>query len=291
MEAMKAVPSATDPSKSQYQSLEAWLANDDKTKNTTVEELIIPPISASDHDIFAFFAGVPAIFFMFGTDFKKHKYPQQKQYPTYHTSFDTFYLVDKFLDPGFSIHKSCSQLGMHMMLQMAESALLPLATRHFVAEVKKGIKDFEKKGNAKKLRDAGLDEPYKTLNASINEFAAASHMWTMRKNAMQRWSMLADDPMKARMLNDQIMKFERLWIMPKGLPGRENIRHAIFSPPQHGGPQFLPGISDLLHELHEAGTKDTKEYAEKLLELRKHLSDLMIMFRQAASWLQPFDQL
>ena len=289
MEAMKAVPSATDPSKSQYQSLEAWLANDDKTKNTTVEELIIPPISASDHDIFAFFAGVPAIFFMFGTDFKKHKYPQQKQYPTYHTSFDTFYLVDKFLDPGFSIHKSCSQLGMHMMLQMAESALLPLATRHFVAEVKNGLKDFEKKGTAKKLKDAGLGEPYKTLLASIKKFTSASHMWKMRRDEMQvRGRYAGYDPLKARMLNDQIMKLERLWIMPKGLPGRENIRHAIFGPPQHGGPQFLPGISDLLHE---AGTKDTKEYAEKLLELRKHLSDLMIMFRQAASWLQPFGHL
>ena len=266
------------------------MANDDKTKNTTVEELIIPPISASDHDIFAFFAGVPAIFFMFGTDFQKHKYPQQKQYPTYHTSFDTFYLVDKFLDPGFSIHKSCSQLGMHMMLQMAESALLPLATRHFVAEVKKGIKDFEKKGTAKKLRDAGLDEPYKTLNASINEFAAASHMWTMRKNAMQRWSMLADDPLKARMINDQIMKFERVWILPKGLPGRESIRHAIFSPAKfnaYGGAAF-PGISDLLHEVDKL---EEKERDERFLELRKHLSDLMILFRQAASWLQPFDQL
>ena len=284
---MKAVPSTTDPSQSQYQFLEAWLANDTKTNETTVEQHVKLLVPGSDHNNFAFYAGVPAVFFMFGTD--SQIYPPRPYYPTYHTGFETFYLVDKILDPHFSLHKSCSQLGMHMMLQMAESALLPLATRHFVAEVKKGIKDFEKKGNAKKLRDAGLDEPYKTLNASINEFAAASHMWTMRKNAMQRWSMLADDPLKARMINDQIMKLERLWIMPKGLPGRENIRHAIFSPPQHGGAQFLPGISDLLHELHEAGTKDTKK--EKLLELRKHLSDLMIMFRQAASWLQPFGHL
>ena len=99
-----------------------------------------------------------------------------------------------------------------------------------------------------------------------------------------------EDPLKARMVNDQIMKFERVWIMPKGLPGRDSIRHAIFSPAKHnlyGGAAF-PGISDLLHGLDEL---ETEERAERLLELRKHLSDLMILFSQAASWLQPFDHL
>ena len=99
-----------------------------------------------------------------------------------------------------------------------------------------------------------------------------------------------DDPLKARMINDQIMKFERVWIMPKGLPGRETIRHAIFSPAKfnaYGGAAF-PGISDLLHEVDKL---EEKERTERFLELRKHLSDLMILFRQAASWLQPFDHL
>ena len=99
-----------------------------------------------------------------------------------------------------------------------------------------------------------------------------------------------DDPLKARMINDQIMKFERLWILPKGLPGRGAIRHAIFSPAKfnlYGGAAF-PGISDLLHELQKL---EGEERASKLLELRKHLSDLMILFKQASSWLQPFNHL
>merc|ERR1712037_9674 len=96
--------------------------------------------------------------------------------------------------------------------------------------------------------------------------------------------------LKARMPNDQIMKFERVWIMPRGLPGREEIRHAIFSPAKHNlyGGAALPGISDLLYGVEEL---EEQERAERLLELRKHLSDLMILFKQAASWLQPFDHL
>ena len=175
------------------------------------------------------------------------------------------------------------------MLQLAESALLPFATRHFVAEVEKGIVGLEKAGAVQQLRDDGLSEPYETLVASIKEFTTASVSWAERRKDMQMSGQL-DDPLKARMVNDQIMKFERVWIMPKGLPGRDEIRHAIFSPAKHnmyGGAAF-PGIGDLLYGLDELGRE---ERAERLLELRKHLSDLMILFSQAASWLQPFDHL
>ena len=50
----------------------------------------------------------------------------------------------------------------------------------------------------------------------------------------------------------------------------------------------FPGILDLLHDYEEL--KD-EERVERVLELRRHLSDLMILFRQAAAWLQPFDKI
>ena len=288
VEAIKAVPSTFDPSQSYYEFLEGYLAKGEKTKEMSVEEYVGILGSGSDHHEFAFFAGVPGLFFAFEMD--NQKYPKVGfPYPTYHTGFETFHLMDKILDPGFVLHKSCSQLGMHMMLQLAESVLLPLATKHFVAEVEKGILGLEKAGAVQQLRDGGLGEPYETLVASIREFTSASRSWSERREEMQVSGQL-DDPLKARMLNDQIMKFERVWIMPRGLPGREEIRHAIFSPAKHNlyGGAALPGISDLLYGVEEL---EEQERAERLLELRKHLSDLMILFKQAASWLQPFDHL
>lgn len=56
--------------------------------------------SGTDHAAFAFVAGVPAININFKLDYKK--YPQVGTYPPYHTGYDTFYLVDKILDPGKS---------------------------------------------------------------------------------------------------------------------------------------------------------------------------------------------
>ena len=64
--------------------------------------------SGSDHAPFAFYANIPAINLRFKDDTKK--YPGVGQYPTYHTGYETFYLMDKLIDPGFKIHKTCAQV-------------------------------------------------------------------------------------------------------------------------------------------------------------------------------------
>ena len=48
-----------------------------------------------------------------------------------------------------------------------------------------------------------------------------------------------------------------------------------------GGAAF-PGISDLLHEVEKLNEVENQE---RFKQIRKHLSDLMIVLRQAASWL------
>ena len=56
--------------------------------------------SGSDHTAFAFFAGVPSIMYSYG----------KWGYPTYHTGFETFHLMDKMVDPGFWAAKNTSEL-------------------------------------------------------------------------------------------------------------------------------------------------------------------------------------
>ena len=211
VEAMKAVPSTFDPSESYYKFLEGWLAKGNDTKNTSVEDYIKLLGSGSDHHAFVFYAGVPGIYYWFFTDEQKYS---KGWYPAYHTGFETFYLMDKVLDPGFALHKSCTQITMHMMLQLSESALLPFATQHFVAAVKNGVASLEEEGKVKVLQDAGLGKPYDVLLEAIEELAAACISWSKRKEEMVKSGEL-NDPIEARMLNDQIMKFERVWILPQ----------------------------------------------------------------------------
>jgi N-acetylated-alpha-linked acidic dipeptidase len=66
------------------------------------------PGSGSDHAPFAFYANIPAIKLGFKHD--KQIYKGLVTYPTYHTGYETFYLMDKLVDPGFKIHKTCAQV-------------------------------------------------------------------------------------------------------------------------------------------------------------------------------------
>ena len=40
------------------------------------------------------------------------KYKGVGQYPTYHTGYETFHLMDEIIDPGFKIHRTCAQVNL-----------------------------------------------------------------------------------------------------------------------------------------------------------------------------------
>ena len=81
-----------------------------------------------------------------------------------------------------------------------------------------------------------------------------------------------------------------LWSLYKGLPGRPLERNAIFAPAKYNsyaGSAF-PGIADLLHEIDDLEI-EAKEARWK--ELRRHVSDLMIMIQEAARFLSPVEKI
>ena len=61
-----------------------------------------------DHAGFAFCAGIPAINLGFKVD---KKVEGAWFYPPYHTGYDTFYLVDKIIDPGNNSSKFLRHLN------------------------------------------------------------------------------------------------------------------------------------------------------------------------------------
>merc|ERR1719300_721216 len=90
--------------------------------------------------------------------------------------------------------------------------------------------------------------------------------------------------LKIRMLNDKMMLLERIFLIPSGLPGRPIYRHLLFSPAKFNAyaGSVLPGLRDLTHGFEKL---EEDQKLKKVDEVKKHLSDLMIVFRQAANWL------
>ena len=278
VEAIKNVASSKDPKKSYYEFLEERLDE----KHGTVEDLVKITGSGSDHAPFSFYAGIPALYFSFKVD--KKKYPGVAfPYPTYHTGFETFHLMDKVVDPGFKIHKTCTQLGLHMLLNLAESKIMPLNPHHIGKELDKGVSSLIKENVTVKLTELGMEKPWKLVQESIEEFKIAVRKWSEKKEKCTKGNKKIN-PYEMRSLNDQIMLLERTFLLDGGLEGRSYHRHILFSPQKfniYGGAAF-PGISDLLHNIDHLHEENLEQ---RLKELKKHLSDIMIKMKQASSWL------
>eukprot|EP00092_Neocalanus_flemingeri_P089241 GFUD01112903.1.p1 GENE.GFUD01112903.1~~GFUD01112903.1.p1 ORF type:complete len:755 (-),score=192.43 GFUD01112903.1:119-2383(-) len=281
VEAIKNVPSTKDKSKTYYQFLKEYYKNDEKPVDN-IEDKIKILGAGSDHAPFAYYAGVPALYYSFDVD--TQKYPGVKAgYPMYHTGYETFYLMDQLLDPGFKLHKTCSQLSLHMILQLVQSSILPFNPTHIIKELEKAIDAMEEKNVTKTIKDNGAGQAFDLMTESLNGFKLSVNKWTEMRKEIENTGAL-DDLFSQRILNDQIMLLERTFLLPQGLPGRHNYRHALFSPAKfdsYSGAAF-PGIGDLLHGVDKLSKE---EKTARFKEVRKHLSDLMIVFRQAASWL------
>lgn len=113
---INALKMADDPTsegdRKYYEFWDEWTNLDNEGERKKPEITLLG--SGTDHAAFAFVANIPAVNLRFKDD--KKAYPGIGQYPMYHTGYETFYLVDKLIDPGFKIHRTCAQVSENCIL-------------------------------------------------------------------------------------------------------------------------------------------------------------------------------
>jgi hypothetical protein len=62
----------------------------------------------------------------------------------------------------------------------------------------------------------------------LNRFRARAQLWIRRRDQLA--AAASPGPLEQRALNDQLMMLERVFLLEEGLPGRPDVRHALFSP-------------------------------------------------------------
>ena len=138
--------------------------------------------SGSDQTAFAFNVGVPSVMYYFLVD--KQKYNKFSGfYPTYHTGFETFYLVDKILDPGFKTSRSCAQLGLHMALQLADTPVLQTSLEDMTSLIEETLTGFEN-STFPTLRKYGAGNSVDVLVKAFHKFKAAASKFSAERDAM-----------------------------------------------------------------------------------------------------------
>ena len=237
--------------------------------------------SGSDYAPFISKVGVTCINLNYNND----KSLGLSSYPLYHSVYETFHLVNEIMDPTFAFHMAIAQFLGELARRLSDSYVLPYdvrkygkALKNYQVRVISSIEHFNVNG-----LEAELAESLRFLDEAIVKITNAS-VWFHRKMLMVN----RENPLEVRMINDQMLRLERAFINPSGLPGRPFTRNVIFAPSAHNsyaGASF-PGVVDTLFEIHKLTGED---FAKRLEEVKQQLSIVTFHIQSAAALLQDYD--
>ena len=244
-----------------------WLKRTPSYINSN-EPMLYNLFSASDYVPFYQYLGVPCgdfgYWFGYGT--------RSSLYPVYHTQQDTFYWIKTFVDRKFEIHKAMTQFGGGMLLDLADEPLLPLDIMNYAFALNSS---FHVVASSPKFSAKNIS--LSTLQEAISEFLTASRKFESRKSDPT----LVERPSELRIINDQMVRVEKAFIYPYGLPGSYQARHVAFNFGFHNiepGRATFPGVTEALHIAEKSGDWDL---------VRQQLSIAVYCVQSATRVLEP----
>ena len=168
---------------------------------------------ASDYIPFYFMAGIPSADFSYFFDYDKDKGGWQL-YPSYHTQEDTFYWIEKFADPKFEIHRAMTLLMGGMLLDLANSRVVPLSVSRLnislhVAYSKLTL--FEKSFFNDKLVRKGI----LAVDRSLRRFSKVCDSFASAVNKSSGGEQ--EETLSLRLLNNQLAQVGKAFINPRVL--------------------------------------------------------------------------
>jgi N-acetylated-alpha-linked acidic dipeptidase len=128
-------------------------------------------------------------------------------YPLYHTQYDTFDWIKKFVDPNFRYFKAMAQFLGSMLFDLSDSDILPFSIQRFVRSVQKAYDTLTIPFYNKLLDQSQMLQ----LKLAKEEFVNMSKTF---ESAKQKLRGQQPSPLTLRMLNDQIAGLEKTFVSP-----------------------------------------------------------------------------
>jgi len=244
-----------------------WLKRSPSDTNRN-EPMLYNLFSASDYVPFYQYLGVPCGDFGYWFGYGD----RSSLYPAYHTQQDTFYWVKTFVDQKFEIHKAMTQFAGGMLLDLADEPLLPLDIMNYAFALNFS---FHVVASSPKLSANNIS--LSTLQEAISGFLTASRKFESRKSDPT----VVERPSELRTINDQMVRVEKAFIYPYGLPGSNQARHVAFNFGFHNiepGRATFPGVTEALHMAEKSGDWDL---------VRQQLSIAVYCVQSASRVLEP----
>ncbi|XP_025771271.1 N-acetylated-alpha-linked acidic dipeptidase-like protein [Puma concolor] len=228
--------------------------------------------AGSDYAPFIHFLGISSMDIAYTYDRSK---TSARIYPTYHTAFDTFGYVDKFVDPGFSSHQAVARTAGSVLLRLSDSLFLPLN----VSDYGETLRNFLQAAQ----RDLGvlLEQHSISLGplvTAVEKFEGAAAALGQHVSALQKDT---PDPLQVRMLNDQLMLLERTFLNPRAFPDERYYSHVLWAP-RTGSVATFPGLANACSR-----AMNTSLGSAAWAEVQRQLSILVVALEGAAATLRP----
>jgi N-acetylated-alpha-linked acidic dipeptidase len=186
--------------------------------------------SGSDYTVFLNHLGVPVADMTF-----------DGPYGVYHSLYDTHRWVAAIGDPGFRYHTALVQLWGTIVLRLANADVLPLDYEPYAIRIQSFVEELERDAtpwlgaSASEQVFAGLRNAARDLQLASAEFNLA------RDGILRRRDSAAFDE-----INAALMRTERQFTDPEGIPNRPWYRHQIYAPKYTYAPEVLPGLAEAL---------------------------------------------
>ncbi|XP_032878338.1 putative N-acetylated-alpha-linked acidic dipeptidase isoform X1 [Amblyraja radiata] len=180
---------------------------------------------------------------------KNRKTDKYSNYPTYHSIYETFELVEWFYDPSFKKLLTVAQIRGGLVHELADSTIIPFDCRDYADALVEYANIIYEQAVQHQLQLKQYQVGFDSLFSAAHNFSIVATEFHERLQTID-----TSDPLVVRMINDQLMLLERSFIHPLGLPGRPFYRHIIYAPSTHNkyaGISF-PGIYDALFDIANA---------------------------------------
>ena len=187
-------------------------------------------------------------------------------YGVYHSSYDSFYWMDHFGDPGFVYHAATAQLWGTLAMRLADADALPFDYTDYATQIRDFFTEALKLAKQRKL-DSSLDTQsfLDTVDAFTKE---ATRIEALRRKVIAENA----NSVRLRSINDLLIQIEREFTDERGLRGRSWYKHQIYAPGIYTGYAAQP-LTDFRQAIDDRNSTNAKESLERIAEAIKRATN------------------
>jgi len=158
----------------------------------------------------------------------------------YHSAFDNHRWMKQFGDPKFMYHVAAARLFGLMTLRLAAADLLPLDYGTYAREIDRHLEEIHTKltllGQAEQLDFRPAQHAAQVLGR-VAGLQLERHELSVARG---------EEPQDLYEVNRSLVKTEKAFLLPEGLPGRPWYEHALYAPGKYSGYESvaLPGVQE-----------------------------------------------